>query len=72
MGSARDKHGVRQRFAKDLLFNREEWPFADKGIQINPHTYIYIYTRRIAFLTFNGEPTNFGCTVSMFKQEISG
>ena len=32
MGSAEDKHGVRERFANDFFGMREEWPFADKGI----------------------------------------
>ena len=30
VGPAKDKHGVRERFAN--FFFREEWPFADKGI----------------------------------------
>ena len=34
MGSAKDKHGVREGF-----FTREEWPFPDKGILINDHFY---------------------------------
>jgi len=39
MGSAKDKHGVREGF-----FTREEWPFPDKGILINHHfVYLYIY-----------------------------
>jgi hypothetical protein len=32
MGSAKDKHGVRERFAKENFFIREKWPFPDKGI----------------------------------------
>ena len=28
---AKEKHGVRERFAKENFFSRE-WPFADKGI----------------------------------------
>ena len=48
MGPAKDKHGVRESFAK-IFFIREEWPFRDKGILINNP--IYIYTTR-AFRTF--------------------
>jgi hypothetical protein len=36
MGSAKDKHGVRERFAK-YVFVRKEWLFPDKGILINHH-----------------------------------
>ena len=42
MDSAKDKHGVRERFAKELFFIRAEWPFPDQGILINNHiSYIY-------------------------------
>ena len=37
MGSAKDTHGVRERFAKEHFFIRVEWPFPDKGILINNH-----------------------------------
>ena len=35
MGSSKDKHGVRERFAKEKFFIREEWLFPDKGILTN-------------------------------------
>ena len=35
MGSAKDKHGVRERSAQKNT--REEWPFPDKGIVVNHH-----------------------------------
>ena len=40
MGSAKDKHGVRERSA---IFFREELPFAEKGSLINRHIYIYTH-----------------------------
>ena len=39
MGSAKNKHGVRERFAKKNI--REEWPFAEKEFLINRHICIY-------------------------------
>ena len=35
MGSSKDKHGVRERFAKEKFCIREEWPFPGQGILIN-------------------------------------
>ena len=38
MGSAKDKHGLCERFGK-YGFYREEWPFPVKGIWINHRIY---------------------------------
>ena len=38
MGSAKDKHGLCERFGK-YGFYREEWPFPVKGIRINHRIY---------------------------------
>ena len=52
IGPAKDKHGVRESFAK-VFFIREELPFRDEGILINNHMYIihtYIYTYILYYL----------------------
>jgi hypothetical protein len=41
MGSAKGKHGLREKFGK-YGFYREEWPFPVKGIWINHRIYIDI------------------------------
>ena len=61
MGPSKDKHGVRESFAKVIFFIREEWPFPDKGILIKTNNickyvciymcihniYIYVYINHI-------------------------
>ena len=37
MGSAKDKHGVRESFAKVICLFAKKWPFPEKGILINNH-----------------------------------
>ena len=41
MGPAKDKHGVRESFAKVKFLFAKNGPFRDKGILINNHIYIY-------------------------------
>ena len=50
MGPAKDKHGVRESFAKVTFFIREEWPFRDEGILIKTHVCML---KDVKLYTFN-------------------